>query len=107
MLVVIYISDLVNIMYYSLKLEQKLPLIYFLLQFDEALNQIDPLESLRKLVDPRLREDYPIDSVLKVGSISFGKFFFPLFSICVIYKKKKKKTCLYGIAFQINICKRC
>lgn len=38
----------------------------FVLQFEEALNQSDPLEGLRKLVDPRLGENYPIDSVLKV-----------------------------------------
>ncbi|RHN57376.1 putative protein kinase RLK-Pelle-LysM family [Medicago truncatula] len=37
--------------------------------FEEALNQTDPLESLRKLVDPRLREDYPIDSVLKMAQL--------------------------------------
>lgn len=45
----------------------KLPfLTCFVLQFEEALNQGDPLEGLRKLVDPRLGENYPIDSVLKV-----------------------------------------
>nr|URY50821.1 lysin-motif receptor-like kinase LYK2 [Medicago truncatula f. tricycla] len=37
--------------------------------FEEALNQTDPLESLHKLVDPRLREDYPIDSVLKMAQL--------------------------------------
>ncbi|CAI8586554.1 unnamed protein product [Vicia faba] len=37
--------------------------------FEEALNQIDPLEGLRKLVDPRLKENYPIDSVLKMAEL--------------------------------------
>ncbi|XP_058748319.1 lysM domain receptor-like kinase 3 isoform X4 [Vicia villosa] len=37
--------------------------------FEEALNQIDPLEALRKLVDPRLKENYPIDSVLKMAQL--------------------------------------
>lgn len=41
----------------------------FVLQFEEALNQSDPLEGLRKLVDPRLGENYPIDSVLKVEAL--------------------------------------
>lgn len=36
------------------------------LQFEEALSEPDPKEGLRKLIDPRLGEDYPIDSVLKV-----------------------------------------
>jgi len=36
------------------------------LQFEEALNQSNPSEVIRKLVDPRLGENYPIDSVLKV-----------------------------------------
>ncbi|KAJ1432189.1 Serine-threonine/tyrosine-protein kinase, catalytic domain [Sesbania bispinosa] len=37
--------------------------------FEEALNQSDPLEGLRKLVDPRLGENYPIDSVLKMAQL--------------------------------------
>nr|WIL60109.1 nodulation protein [Melilotus officinalis] len=37
--------------------------------FEEALHQMDPLEGLRKLVDPRLRENYPIDSVLKMAQL--------------------------------------
>ncbi|CAL5190328.1 unnamed protein product [Lathyrus oleraceus] len=37
--------------------------------FEEALNQIDPLEALRILVDPRLKENYPIDSVLKMAQL--------------------------------------
>lgn len=47
-------------------LEMKLTLTCFVYQFEEALNQSDPLEGLRKLVDPRLGDNYPIDSVLKV-----------------------------------------
>jgi uncharacterized membrane protein len=45
------------------------------LQFAEALNQIDPLEGIRKLVDPRLKDNYPMDSVLKVGIISLKRNF--------------------------------
>lgn len=52
--------------------EIKLPLTCFVLQFEEALNQSDPLEGLRKLVDPRLGENYPIDSVLKVEAFLFN-----------------------------------
>jgi len=52
------------------------------LQFEEALHQMDPLEGLRQLVDPRLKENYPIDSVLKVGNISLSR------KLNVIYKKK-------------------
>ncbi|CAJ2653715.1 unnamed protein product [Trifolium pratense] len=37
--------------------------------FGEALNQIDPLEGLRKLVDPRLKENYPIEDVLKMAEL--------------------------------------
>ncbi|XP_058748313.1 lysM domain receptor-like kinase 3 [Vicia villosa] len=37
--------------------------------FEKALNQIDPSEALRKLVDPRLKENYPIDSVLKMAEL--------------------------------------
>ncbi|XP_061338163.1 lysM domain receptor-like kinase 3 [Gastrolobium bilobum] len=37
--------------------------------FEEALNQSDPLDGLRKLVDPRLEENYPIDSVLKIAQL--------------------------------------
>lgn len=77
----------------------------FVLQFEEALHQMDPLEGLRKLVDPRLKENYPIDSVLKVGSIfSLQKIecYFFFFSICIIYQQKKKAY-LCGIAFQINV----
>nr|XP_004491136.1 lysM domain receptor-like kinase 3 [Cicer arietinum] len=37
--------------------------------FEEALNKSDPCEGLRKLVDPRLGENYPIDSVLKMAQL--------------------------------------
>lgn len=36
------------------------------MQFEEMLNQPDPNKDLRQLVDPRLGDDYPIDSVRKV-----------------------------------------
>ena len=37
-----------------------------LLQFEDVLRQPDPRENLPKLVDPRLGDDYPLDSVCKV-----------------------------------------
>ncbi|KAK7276539.1 hypothetical protein RIF29_17680 [Crotalaria pallida] len=37
--------------------------------FEAALNNIDPLEALRKLVDPRLGDNYPIESVLKIAQL--------------------------------------
>ncbi|MED6137177.1 LysM domain receptor-like kinase 3 [Stylosanthes scabra] len=37
--------------------------------FEEALNKSDPSQAIRKLVDPRLGENYPIDSVLKVAEL--------------------------------------
>nr|KYP44786.1 putative serine/threonine-protein kinase At1g01540 family [Cajanus cajan] len=37
--------------------------------FEEALNQINPAEGTSKLVDPRLGENYPIDSVLKIAQL--------------------------------------
>nr|CDH30698.1 putative LysM domain containing receptor kinase [Cercis chinensis] len=38
--------------------------------FDEVLNQPDPTEDLRKVVDPRLGDNYPIDSVLKMAQLA-------------------------------------
>ncbi|CAK7349014.1 unnamed protein product [Dovyalis caffra] len=38
--------------------------------FEDALNQPDPREDLRKLVDPRLGEDYPLDSVCKMAQLA-------------------------------------
>ena len=37
-----------------------------MLQFDDALSHPDPKEELKKLVDQRLGEDYPIESIHKV-----------------------------------------
>jgi hypothetical protein len=36
------------------------------MQFEGVLSQPDPTEDLRKLVDPRLGDNYPVDSVRKV-----------------------------------------
>lgn len=36
------------------------------MQFEEVLGQPDPKEYLGKLVDPRLGDSYPLDSVFKV-----------------------------------------
>ncbi|XP_063937838.1 chitin elicitor receptor kinase 1-like [Daucus carota subsp. sativus] len=38
--------------------------------FEEVMNQPDPSTDLRKLVDPRLGEDYPIDSVCKIAQLA-------------------------------------
>lgn len=40
--------------------------------FEEALSQPDAREHLRKLVDPRLGDDYPIDSVLKLSQLAMA-----------------------------------
>ncbi|XP_019461630.1 PREDICTED: lysM domain receptor-like kinase 3 isoform X2 [Lupinus angustifolius] len=37
--------------------------------FEGALNQINPLEALPKLVDPRIGDNYPIESVLKIAQL--------------------------------------
>ncbi|KAJ7964818.1 putative Receptor protein kinase [Quillaja saponaria] len=39
--------------------------------FEGVLNQSNPTEDLRKLVDPRLRDNYPIDSVSQGDIISY------------------------------------
>lgn len=36
------------------------------MQFEDVLSRPDPKEDLRKLVDPRLGDNYPLDSVSKV-----------------------------------------
>lgn len=36
------------------------------LQFEDALNEADPKEGICKLVDPKLGDDYPLDSVWNV-----------------------------------------
>ncbi|XP_060190260.1 lysM domain receptor-like kinase 3 [Lycium barbarum] len=38
--------------------------------FEEVLNQPDPDEDLQKLVDPRLGDDYPLDSVRKMAQLA-------------------------------------
>ncbi|GFQ02872.1 chitin elicitor receptor kinase 1 [Phtheirospermum japonicum] len=38
--------------------------------FDDAFNDPDQTESLRKLVDPRLGDEYPLDSVSKVAHLA-------------------------------------
>jgi len=42
------------------------------MQFEEVLGLSEPKEDLGKLVDPRLGENYPIDSVFKVLPTSFS-----------------------------------
>uniref|UniRef100_A0A6M2EYS8 non-specific serine/threonine protein kinase n=1 Tax=Populus davidiana TaxID=266767 RepID=A0A6M2EYS8_9ROSI len=37
--------------------------------FEDVLNQPDPREELHKVVDPRLGEDYPVDSVRKMAQL--------------------------------------
>ncbi|KAK1403163.1 hypothetical protein POM88_002768 [Heracleum sosnowskyi] len=38
--------------------------------FEEVMNQPNPSTDLQKLVDPRLGEDYPIDSVCKIAQLA-------------------------------------
>ncbi|KAF7145080.1 hypothetical protein RHSIM_Rhsim04G0052000 [Rhododendron simsii] len=38
--------------------------------FEEALNKPDPREDLCKLIDPRLGDNYPLDSVLKMAQLA-------------------------------------
>ncbi|KAK3123949.1 hypothetical protein QOZ80_8AG0638420 [Eleusine coracana subsp. coracana] len=38
--------------------------------FEEALSKPDPKEGLQKLIDPRLGEDYPMDSILKMTHLA-------------------------------------
>ncbi|KAI0491411.1 hypothetical protein KFK09_025671 [Dendrobium nobile] len=40
--------------------------------FEDALSQPDAREHLRKLVDPRLGDDYPIESVLKLSQLAMA-----------------------------------
>lgn len=47
------------------KLIEFLHFSWFLSQFEDAVNRPDPNE-IRKLVDPRLGDNYPFDSVVKV-----------------------------------------
>lgn len=51
------------------------------LQFEEAFNEPDQTQGLRNLVDPRLGDDYPMDSVSKVQGwcpLNFVKFEFEI-----------------------------
>ncbi|KAK9924380.1 hypothetical protein M0R45_032750 [Rubus argutus] len=38
--------------------------------FEEVLNQPDPIEELQKVVDPRLGDNYPLDSVRKMAQLA-------------------------------------
>ncbi|KAJ3681298.1 hypothetical protein LUZ60_015787 [Juncus effusus] len=38
--------------------------------FDDALSKPDPKESLRKIIDPKLGDNYPIDSVFKLAQLA-------------------------------------
>ncbi|XP_078175368.1 chitin elicitor receptor kinase 1-like isoform X2 [Carex rostrata] len=38
--------------------------------FDDALSKEDPKESLKKIIDPKLGDDYPIDSIMKVAQLA-------------------------------------
>ncbi|KAJ3688638.1 hypothetical protein LUZ61_017802 [Rhynchospora tenuis] len=38
--------------------------------FDDALSKGDPKESVKKLIDPRLGDDYPMDSILKMAQLA-------------------------------------
>ncbi|MCD7472899.1 hypothetical protein HAX54_014316 [Datura stramonium] len=38
--------------------------------FEAVLNEVDPREGIRKLVDPKLGDDYPLDSVWKVALLA-------------------------------------
>ncbi|XP_042485476.1 chitin elicitor receptor kinase 1-like [Macadamia integrifolia] len=40
--------------------------------FEDALSQPDPKDDLRKLVDPRLGDDYQLDSVLKMAQLAMA-----------------------------------
>lgn len=50
-------------------------------QFDEVFDQPDPIEGLKKLVDPRLGDNYSIDSVFKVSVIT--EIFINIFFVCL------------------------
>ncbi|KAJ4805410.1 hypothetical protein LUZ62_017976 [Rhynchospora pubera] len=38
--------------------------------FDDALSNANPKESLKELIDPRLGDEYPIDSILKMAQLA-------------------------------------
>ena len=39
------------------------------LQFEEVLSQPDPKDDLIKIIDPRMGDNYPLDSVRKVNLV--------------------------------------
>ncbi|KAI5433651.1 hypothetical protein KIW84_020793 [Lathyrus oleraceus] len=45
----------------------------FCAKFDEVFDQPNPIEGFKKLVDPRLEDNYSIDSVLKVR-VNYGAY---------------------------------
>ncbi|XP_078175375.1 chitin elicitor receptor kinase 1-like [Carex rostrata] len=49
--------------------------------FDDALMDGDPKESLKKLVDPRLGSDFPIDSIMKMAQLA---------KACTHYEPRKR-----------------
>jgi len=44
-------------------------LCLFIIQFEESFKETDKEEALRKIIDPRLGDSYPFDSVYKVISL--------------------------------------
>lgn len=53
-------------------------------QFEEAFKETDKEEAIRKIVDPRLGDNYPFDSVYKVIFLWFPKFFSSFYFWCLI-----------------------
>lgn len=61
------------------------------LQCDEVLSKLDPKDGLVKMIDPRLGDNYPLDSVCKVNLSlqhkKFGKFKYQceegIYAICI------------------------
>jgi chitin elicitor receptor kinase 1 len=47
------------------------PITILKLQFEEALSRPDPKEGLEVLIDLRLGEDYPMESILKVSRTTY------------------------------------
>lgn len=44
-------------------------LCFFIMQFEEVFKETDKEEAFRKIIDPRLGDNYPFDSVYKVISL--------------------------------------
>lgn len=51
------------------------------LQFEEVLNQPAPKDDISKLVDPRLGDNYLVDSVRKVIHLPQNYIFCPIFDM--------------------------